>query len=304
MEFIMTTLGFSANSISAIMSKDGWVDIYNVELNERLANAKNNSFPEKYFIHTIKPLLDQFVGDRQNTNIRKIIQKWMMIYLYKARAILRIQYIEKEDKKKYEIIQTKYAGIPIGPLGEDEIEAMTIEERKRWHEGNIANEYAWNNHQNILGLFCSEMFFTVEAACRVICIGACLDFSIKSLFSNMVIQHDEVYKTLKRIGQLNTEKVTCITCANKDKCTGLPQITDIVSLYEICYHLRVIKDYKIEFYWHRPFEEFVKNNYLKKGIDILFIFEEVIRAIFSNYLRYPRTLKDDEKDMPRFIFQL
>ena len=97
--------------------------------------------------------------------------------------------------------------------------------------------YASYNNKNLLGLFCSELFFAVEAACRVICIGTCLDFAIKSLLSNIIIQHDEVYQTLKRIGHEDSEKVSCITCSNKASCKKIPPMTDIASFYELCYHI-------------------------------------------------------------------
>ena len=162
------------------------------------------------------------------------------------------------------------------------------------------------NYKNILGLFCSELFFTVEAACRVICIGTCLGFAIKSLFSNVIIQHDEVYKTLKRIGQENTENVSCITCANKKSCLEIPSINEIASIYEFCYHIRVIKDYKKEFYWERNlehnFEDFLIQKYLPEGMKIIYFLESFIKTLFDKYWWIPFDLKNDKEMMTKFIF--
>lgn len=298
----MNKLGFSANAVSKVMKEPDWVQIYSDECNERLANVKQHTFPKEYFIKTIKPLLEGFVGDKPDVDIRKIVQKWMVIFTYKAWALIRVQDIESKDNKIYKEIYKKYADIPNGPQNDDVVKKMTEEEFKNWVEGGAAKSYAYYNYKNILGLFCSELFFAVEAACRVVCIGTCLDFAIKSLLSNIIIQHDEVFKTLKRIGREDSEKISCITCANKEKCKEIPSITNIASLYELCYHIRVIKDYKLEFYWEHNFEEFLKQQYLPEGIKIIYFLESVIDALFCNYLMSPYKLENDKEMMSKLIF--
>lgn len=284
---IMNNLGFSANAVSRVLSNKNWVDVYRTEFKDRLEKINETVIPKQYFLKEVKPLLESFVGDRPKVDMRKIVQKWMLIFTIKAWGVIRIQNLISNDKIKYEQIYSKYSKIPSSPLDSEAIEKMSKQEKEQWHEGSLARAYSRYNYKNILGLFCSELFFAVEAACRVVCIGTCLDFSIKSLLSNMVIQHDEVFKTLKRIGSEQTENVSCITCVSKQKCHEIPSVNNISALYELCYHIRAIKDYKLEFYWEESFEKFLEADYLTRGVELLSCFESILDSLFSGFLMSP-----------------
>ena len=84
-----------------IMENPNWVQIYTNEFNERLSKATrtSNSLPKEYFSETIKPLLDGYVGERPKIDVRKNIQRWMVIFNYKAWSLIRIQDIAHKDRK-------------------------------------------------------------------------------------------------------------------------------------------------------------------------------------------------------------
>jgi len=298
----VNNLGFSAKSVSRILGSDNWVEVYRQELKERIEKIDVKAIPREYFSKEIRPLLETFVGDRPEVDIRRIVQKWMLIFTYKAWAVLRIYDLIPRDKAIHDAIYTKYRNIPSIPLDSVAYERMSDQEKKQWHEGHLARSYSNYNYRNVLGLFCSELFFAVEAACRVICIGTCLDFSIKSLLSNIVIQHDEVFKTLKRIGSERADNVSCITCASKQKCHEIPSVTDTAAMYELCYHIRVIKDYKLEFYWEETFKNFVENDYVANGVELLSSFESILESLFSGFLESPFSIKKDWKTMKKLVF--
>jgi hypothetical protein len=288
----MNNLGFSANAVSRILGNQNWVDVYRTESEDRLKKINETLIPKQYFLKEIKPLLESFVGDRPDVDIRKLVQKWMLLFTMKAWGVIRIQDVISNDKSKYEQLYSKYGSTPSGPLDSEAIKKMSKQDIEQWQEASLVRAYSRYNYKNVLGLFCSELFFAVEAACRVICIGTCLDFAIKSLLANVVIQHDEVFKTLKRIGSEQTENVSCITCVSKQKCHEIPSVNNISALYELCYHIRAIKDYKLEFYWEESFEEFLEAHYLTRGVELLTCFESILDSLFSGFLMFPFKLKD------------
>ncbi len=63
-------------------------------------------------------------------------------------------------------------------------------------------------------------------------------------------------------------------------------------MYELLYHLRTIKDYKLEFYFDKDFLSFLIQQVIPNGIIILSTFDEAKSKIFLNYLNSPFSLSE------------
>lgn len=282
-------LGISAQSVQSLISKSNWANIYCDEFQKRLNDLKNCSFPEKYFYNSI---LDLLKNSYENEQIRSILQKWMLIADYKAQTLIMILSLIPEQHKKFEDIRKEYKEVPLGPQEASIIDKMSEQDRQAWHEGNIAISFTATSQINLFSLFVSELFFSAEAYCRAICIGSCLEFAHKALTPTVTTQHDEVYKALKKLGDKKGDNIACKICMSKNICKKNESYQKLSAMYELLYHLRTIKDYKLEFYFDKDFISFLIQQVIPNGIIVLSAFDETKRKIFLNYLNSPFSLSE------------
>ena len=276
---------------------------------ERTSNLSAIDFPSERFNTSIKPLLEKALENElsespEKVNIRESIQRWMLISHNKSALLIKLLDLIPKELSESNKIFTHFKDVPIGPQDSDVVEQMNEIERERWHEGNIAISFAGLSINNIVGLFVSELFFTIEAMCRVICIGSCLEFAIKTVLPTTIIQHDEVYKTLKRLGLDSNSKVTCKLCRANQDCSGFDSYSKLASFYELLYHLRVIKDYRLEFYFEKNLTDFLLGEYLTKGFEITSIFDKIMDRLFHSYLRFPVSVADQKEKISMILKQL
>lgn len=305
----MANLGLSPTAIQSILQKENWVTIYRNELIERTSNLSEINFPAERFKDSIKPSLEKALQKElsespDKINIRESIRRWMVISHNKSALLIKfLDLIPKELSESKKII-AHFKDVPIGPQDSDVVEQMNENDRKRWHEGSIAFYFAGLSANNIVGLFVSELFFTIEAMCRVICIGSCLEFAIKTVLPTTTIQHDEIYKTLNRLSREANSKVTCKLCPINEDCSRLDSYSKLASIYELLYHLRVIKDYRLEFYFESQLTEFLIGEYLAKGFEITLLFDKIMDRLFHSYLRAPISVADQKEKILKILKQL
>lgn len=293
----MVNLGLSPNAIQSVLQKTDWVNIYKQELSERCSDLNAMGFPEKYFVNAIKPhlekaLQDEISNDSKKDELRKIIQRWMLVSEFKSQSLIRLLLLIPDELSLSNRVKKKYRAVPIGPQDSDVVDQMTPEELQNWHEGSLAIFFAGTSISNLLGLFVSELFFTFEAMARVLCIGICLEFAIKSILPSIIIQHDEIHKTLRRIGNESKQKVSCKMCSLQEICFRSLSYQKISQIYELFYHLRAIKDYRLEFYFEPELTTFLIKDYMPQGFAIACVADEAIDRIFSGYMKSPLLLKD------------
>lgn len=298
----MGDLGFSTKSIQSILQKENWVEIYRQELTDRLSALEEikDAFPKRRFVRVIKPQLDFL--EKSNVNVREPIRRWMLISHSKFYSLLKILSQLPKELSEAEEIGKKYSGVPIGPLDPEIFKQMSKTEIQRWHEGNIILNYTTTSIQNFLGIFVSELFFTIEAMCRAICTGSCLYFAVKSVSPEITIQHNEIFKTLRR---LDNEKnnVSCKLCSLKNKCSiyGYSKIADV---YELFYHIRAVKDYRLEFYFTKKLLKFLFGEYVRKGFQATYIIDTIMNRLFLGYLESPLSLEEETEKIMNILSSL
>ena len=91
-----------------------------------------------------------------------------------------------------------------------------------------------------LSLLLSQMFFALEFSCKMICGFGCYRFGLKvSKFD--VIQHKEVWRQLKRLGQKTG--YDCETCAVRESCDFEIDFSSLARVYAYAMKVRQIVDY-------------------------------------------------------------
>ncbi len=297
----MHNLGLSPSAVQSILQKHDWVKICRDELAQRLSGLIETDFPEGYFARSIKPQLDRALQQELTldgtsiVDIRGTIQRWILISNFKAQLLIRLSSLIPNEFSVYNEIMEKYSGVPLGPQDSEVIDKMTEDELKWWHYGNIAIFFTSSSVTNILGLFVSELFFTLEAMARALCIASCLAFSIKSVLPMVTIQHDEIYKTLKRLGSKDRDKVTCRLCPIAESCICSQSYNQIALIYELFYHLRVIKDYRLDFYFEPELIPFLMADYIPQGFEVICTIDKVIHRVFLNYMVSPLSIADHKE---------
>ena len=87
-------------------------------------------------------------------------------------------------------------------------------------------------------------------------------------------------------------------------CIGFAGYSKIASIYEVFYHLRVIKDYRLEFYFEEQLTNFLLNEYIAKGFEVTSIFDKVMDRLFHNYLRSPISVADQKEKIFKILEEL
>lgn len=298
----MVRLGLSPSAIHLFLQKPDWIDIYCNELIQRCIGLSENDFPQKYFTKIIKPRLERALekelsGKAKRIDIRNTVQRWMLISHYKAQSLIRLMLLIPGELTLLKQTLDKYNGIPIGPVHSDVFHNMTNDEKDSWHQATIALAFSHSSVMNILGLFVSELFFTFEAMARTLCIGSCLEFALKSILPSVTIQHDEINQSLRRLGKRDKEKVACRLCPINDECFQSPSYYKISLIYELLYHLRTIKDYRLEFYFEHGMAPFILEYLVPKGFESLCVIDKVLNRIFQEYMISPLPLVNHKEEI-------
>jgi len=288
-------LGFSVNSINSILKDDKWVDIYKNEFMLRSGVLKSSYFKDGLFEKILKSELEISLKDEISDDpyyIRSNISKWMQIAHLKSFSLFKLVPLVNEQLDSSLKVYKEYQDVPLGPQDKNTLDALNKDAVAKWRDGNLLIFFSEASINNILGLYISELFFSAESMLRIICIGSCIEFSIKAILPNHIIQHEEIHKTLRKLAKEESEKVSCRLCKMNPKCPRMSSYLDLANIYEIIYHLRVLKDYKREFYFNNSLTDFFITIFIAKGLDIIFILDEIIQKIYSNYLMSPYSLRN------------
>ena len=95
-----------------------------------------------------------------------------------------------------------------------------------------------------LSILLSQMFFALEFSCRMICSLGCYNFALK-ISRAEVIQHDEVWKQLKRFGKKQGHQ--CEICIVRDTCDFGVDFNSLARIYAYAMKVRQISDYTTKF---------------------------------------------------------
>lgn len=95
-----------------------------------------------------------------------------------------------------------------------------------------------------LSILLSQMFFALEFSCRMICALGCYNFALK-ISRAEVVQHDEVWKQLKRFGEKQAHQ--CEICIVRNTCNFEVDFNALARIYAYAMKVRQIADYTTKF---------------------------------------------------------
>jgi hypothetical protein len=301
----MEDLGASPKSVNNIIHQKKWVDIYKLNLDYHYNHLDEKKFSENRFKEDIFPELTRAFNDIDSnlleTRIRDTIQKWSWLSENKIHFLLRLRRLIPEEIAGLDYIREFYSDIPKGTVEDRIFNSMTPDVRKKWADGNKVILYKSHSVNNLLGVLLSEQFFTLEPMFRVIGMGNCLIFAVKSISPDVTVQHNEIYNTLKMLGSKEKQRESCKICPLKEKCKNLDAFLDLSSIYSLFYHFRIIKDYKLELFYNNEFQGFLISDYLPKSYDIIVKVERIMNRVLSKYLLPPILMDSWGEEIRRII---
>jgi len=95
-----------------------------------------------------------------------------------------------------------------------------------------------------LSILLSQMFFALEFCCRMLCGFGCYNFALK-ISRAEVVQRDEVWKSLKRLGEKQGHQ--CEICIVRETCNFNIDFKALARIYAYAMKIRQVSDYTTKF---------------------------------------------------------
>jgi len=294
------SLSFNPNSVSKLVAARDWVHAFSAEY-ERVAKA---------LIVCDYPDVDLFeqriIVSGRNTykEHREAIRRWMLLAWHKGRSLFTVLQTLPTSLKLETAARSQFGDVELGPIDSDAAAALDQSQLSRSRDANIIMGYSRDAILNCCGYFISELFFSFEAMSRVVCMGSCLQFFYRTILPNVTVQHKDVFDALSCLSSDSREKVACRMCRASDVCCSAQVFRCLKDFYLRLYHLRVIRDYKTEFYTTEGLAEALLNTLVPLGLEVIFKTELFMSQSIGNRMHFPLSLSQERSHIDRIKFEL
>ena len=289
----MNQLYLSPNSVSKLLSDELWVESYFNFFEETVNRLEVCIFPDDDLLKI--RILDPM--DLRYLDFRSEFQRWMLIAYYKNKALLKAFYDLDNDLKLHSMAKSKYDGIELGPIPEDIAQNLNREELDTIKEANIILGYTGVSILNTCGQFISELFFSFEAMCRVICMASCLEIFLKTITPNISLQHQDIAKALNRLSNPERDRVLCKMCKADSVCKSYSIFKYLYDFYLLLYHMRVIRDYRKEYFSTEGLADKLINIFLLYGFKAVCKTEKIMEESIGHRMRFPLSLSEEKQNI-------
>ncbi len=149
------------------------------------------------------------------------------------------------------------------PIDEQQFEALTDRQQELVLEAEERIQLSYSQFVGVISGLINIIFFAFESSCKISCSIGCWEFAV--LFSkNSIIQHNSIWKTLRKLGKVVEEKTTqCGRCLMDGGCDFEIDFEALANSYCYAIKMRMLMDYEIFFYenseiWNKVEEYFKK----------------------------------------------
>lgn len=294
------SLSFNPNSVSKLVADHEWVHAFSAEY-EFIAKALIAcNYPDE------DPFQQRILVSGGNVYLehREAIRKWMELAWHKGRSLFTVLQQLPTALKLETAAMLQYGDIELGPIDADMVTALDESQLSKIRDANIIRGYSRDAILNCCGYFISELFFSFEAMSRVICMGSCLQFFYRTIMPSVTVQHKDVYDTLSCLSSDSRDRVACKMCKASGVCCSAQVFRCMNDFYLRLYHLRVIRDYKTEFYTSKGLAEALLNTLIPLGLEVICKTEVFMSQSIGNRMRFPLTLHQERNDIDRIKHEL
>jgi hypothetical protein len=246
----------------------------------------DKSVYQNFVKHFNLVILKKLKKDRNIDKFRDELRKFASIKTFRLislnEMLPNLQKNVKEEKEKY-VHDQKICDL-LSRLAQRK--DLTKKEREFIRDEWIRTFILQVKPMGILFSQISEMFFVFEFNCKIICGMGCYEFARK-IHSNQIIQHQEVWKTLRRLAKKDGK---CEACFASKTCCFKIDFNRIANTYACMTKIRQLADYSEIFYIHENFlEDLIKYSF--KSVKVIHkLTEKIIKK--SKFLYNPFTDED------------
>ncbi|MDL1969486.1 MAG: hypothetical protein LWW94_00660 [Candidatus Desulfofervidaceae bacterium] len=296
----MNKLYLSPNSVSKLLSDESWVETYFKFFEEAVNHLETCKFPDNDLlkIRILDPMGLRYLDYRSE------FQRWMLIAYYKNKGLLKAFHDLDNDLKLHDMAKSKYDGIELGPIPEDIAQNLNEKDLDTIRKANIILGYTKISILNTCGHFISELFFSFEAMCRVICMSSCLEIFLKTITPNISLQHQDISKALNRLSNPERDRVLCKMCKADSVCKSYPVFRYLADFYLLLYHMRIIRDYRKEYFLTEGLANRLINTFLLYGFRAVCKAEKIMGKSIGNRMRFPLSLSEEKENVEIILSKL
>ena len=283
-----------------LLLEDSWVETYFKLFEETVNNLEACEFPNDDLlkIRILEPMGLEYLDYRGE------FQRWMLIASYKNKSLLKAFHDLDSNLRLHDLAQSKYAGIELGPIPEDMAKSLSEKDLDTIRDANVILGYTTVSILNTCGQFVSEMFFSFESMCRVICMSSCLEIFLKTITPNISLQHQDISKALNRLSKPERDRVLCKMCKADIFCKCYPVFQYLADFYSLLYHMRVIRDYRKEYYMAEGLASNLINKYLSVGFRAVCKADKIMEKSIGNRMRSPISISDEKENIENILSKL
>lgn len=134
------------------------------------------------------------------------------------------------------------------PISQDDIDSLEGEEKDILIQANKDHYSLYLNFIVMIVGLINIIFSALEAECKIVCSLSCFTFSL-SYAQNDIIQHHQVWKTLRRLGQITSHNnKDCQSCQMQNNCTFQINFEALSNIYCYAIKIRMLADYEEIFF--------------------------------------------------------
>lgn len=299
----MASLGLTVGAVNHILQRSDYVDLYRTTMRSHLAALKqvdSSPFASYFTNHVLSELSHSSQPAFERGEIREKIRKWMYLSTVKFDLLLALPEFIALVEKRCEAASHIYEGLPLGPVDADVLKDITEDGWDRLFEANQAIGHLNSAKAGLLVAWISSSFLSLEYICRTICYCACYGLLYESLRFSSTIQHQQIYKVLRRLETSNKQSDACSGCPLVHQCQ-FSAMTPLIGLYEIFYHLRVIGDYKDHVMARPHVQALIRNDFVPLSLETLLLAEEFMEVLSSGYLKSPLSFRQRSALVPGLV---
>jgi len=149
------------------------------------------------------------------------------------------------------------------PIERKDLEALTEEEKNLVLEAEREIQLSHIQFVGLISGLINLMFFAFESSCKISCSFGCWDFAV-SFANNKIIQHNAIWRTLRRLGKIEERTFTrCAVCLMDKNCNSEIDFEALANIYCYAIKIRMLTDYENFFYKNPEFWNQI-DKYFKK----------------------------------------
>lgn len=285
--------GISPKVLAKLVQNKDWIGLHRSNLSSIVAELQNLSGG---WSKTAPTVLEECFLPRlrkeEKDHLRYKIREWWQLAWCKnmwAHQSMRLA----RNEPLFDMVNWRQAiqaaeKWPKWPVDSKAIDSLSPEEVQRRIDATLITKGLEMKWAGLTSLYISEHFYAFESLTKALCSVCCIDFLLKILDPNAIIQHSELQKALKRLGAPRRKSKICRLCSYSHKCEAHREFVLFAAGYVALTHMRMVKDYRNVFMaLSDELRGYLESDFFNLAQELVFLIEEYSDKAFGQFLGRP-----------------